>query len=513
MTSSLNNGKTVCLLLACVLTSAAVDAAESVLWSIERLNASKSDWHLLNSVDLRVEGRVASQIKNQIRFRNCSLSFVLPPELERRAGQSKTLEVTGRIERDGGNLVFRVRDLRATPTDLETLRSKEVALRNPGPDDWYQLAKWARERGVFYQDEELKEAGLGYVARGIAAEQARLGQDDVQGRFTLADKADRLGLPQLVGDNLRHEAFRHWWLQAGSVTKPDLPELTKLEKRLGEVWPDALQPGTAFPSEVEQAYSEFPLETYRDADASRRQILRRLLAADVQLLRLTAPAAKDGRDGRKVADEILAKVPERAKTAQRFRDAELMYRVGEIATRSKADAVQIADELRARQRPAEATEALLRWVIAKEQRVRPQTAPEFIELADDYLSLLKDKQRAVALLSEAHKLEPESVDVQQRFAQLGYVFNGITWTQPKEMPLPSADPRRPETISPLTAGMTSGELTRMLGLPTSRSRSHTAKGLDEYWIYGQTGEASRLVVELHRGKSAAELLVTRFYHR
>lgn len=483
------------------------------LWSVARLNESKGDWPVLTNTTLRVEGRVGAHLKGQFRYQNCSLTFLLTPELERRMLPKRNVEVTGHLRLQDNQPVFEVTDLQSRPTDIEQFRAREAALRNPQPADWYSLGAWAQERGTFYRDEELQAAALSCFARGVGMEQARLHITDHAGRFKLAKQADGFHLPAAIVDELRHDGYLSWWHQASSLKEPQPAELAKLVEQLQRDWPDALQPGSPFPTELAQSYGDNPTAAYHAANEAQRQTLRRIFAADVQLRQLELQAARDGRNGRAIAEQIEQLIPERKPLAAQFRDAELMYRLGQVGTASKSDAVELATEFRSRGRAKEANETLLRWIVAKEQRLRPQTAPEFIELADEYLTLLSDESRAVALLIEAHRREPQSQDALQRFEQLGYVYNGIAWTKPRVMPLPTLNPNPTAAPLQLAAGMSSQELVQLLGEPTRRSRVTTGAGGEEFWVYGQANEGSRLVIEFTAADTQAAMRVKRFYHR
>ncbi len=494
------------------LWAAAAVAAEPV-WSIARLNASKGDWSRLSDTTLRVEGRLASHLRGQLRFQQCNLSFHLTPELERKMVQAKNLEVTGTVKREGNAWVFQVADVRTLPTDLEQFRSREAALKNPQPEDWYQLADWARERGEFYKDEELTSAAQVCVTRGIGTELTRLKVDDYEGRFVVADKARELAVPPKLVDEIRHEAYRAWWIPAGSTAKPNPELLAALEKRLRSDWPDAVIPGSPFPTELSREYADRPAETYRRTELTQRQILRRIFGADVQLRQLQLQASADGRNGREIAELIERQIPERKAAAELYRNAELMYRLSQVATSPKADVLELARELRERQRPREAGEALRRWLVAKEQRLRPQTAPEFVELSDDYLTLLQDEVRGVTLLVEAHRREPQSTEVLGRFERLGYSFDGVSWKKIPAQPMTTPAPQSLGAPAQLVTGMLMLDLTKLLGEPTSRTRIATAAGNDEFWVYGRAGEGSRLVIELRRGQPADPYKVAKFYSR
>lgn len=483
------------------------------LWSIERLNQSKGEWPNLTASALRIEGRVASQIKGQLRYQKCDLTFRLTPELERRLTQSKNLEVTGQMRRDDGQLFFEVTAVTPQPGDMEQFRSREAGLKNPQPKDWYELADWGINRARFYADEELQIAAASCRARGVASELSQLARDDYAGRFELIDKALAFALPEILIDDLRHEAYRLWWIQATPVSNPQPEVLKALEGKLKRDWPEALVPGSPFPTELQAQYLQDPLGTYHAADPGQRQILRRLFAAEVQLKRLDLQLAANGSNGREIAEQVEILVPERKAIAERYRDAALMYRLSEIATASRAEALDLAGRFRERQLPQQASETLLRWLTEKERRLRPETAPELIELADDYLALLNDESRAVSLLSEAHKRESESAEVLRRFQQLNYVYDGVQWKKSRQSAKPSADPTEPAQPHQLEKGMTIVQLRQMLGEPTSRQRVATAAGIEQFWTYGRNGEGSRLVIELQQLDRDAPYRVRNFYSR
>lgn len=502
----------ICLIVSLCLAPALASAIEP-LWSVERLNQSKAEWPNLTASGLRIEGRVASQIKGQLRFQKCDLSFRLTPELERRLTQSKNLEVTGQMRRDGNQVYFEVTAVTPQPGDIEQFRSREAGFKNPQPKDWYDLADWAAERARFYADDELLAAAMSSRARGVAAELARLTGDDFQGRFDLAEQAQQFGLPERVVDEMRHEGYRVWWIQATPASNPQPDMLKTMENRLRRDWPEAFVPGNPFPTELQAKYTQDPLGTYHATELEQRQILRRMFAAEVQLKRLDLQLSADGKNGREIAEQVEALVPERKVIAERYRDLALMYRLGEITTASRSEALDLAERFRQRQRPQQASEVLLRWLTEKERRLRPETAPEFIELADDYLALLKDETRAVSLLTEAHKREPESAEVLRRWQQLGYAFDGVQWKKSRQpttdVPLP-ADTTLPRQLE---KGMSQAQLQQMLGEPTSRQRVASGAGISQFWIYGRVGEGSRLVIELQRTDKDAPYRVWQFYSR
>jgi hypothetical protein len=505
-------------LLSAVVVALTVNhvAAAETAWSIEKLNAAQANWSQLVGTPLRVEGRVSSQIKGQIRFQKCDLTFRLDPDQERKLLGLKNLEVVGRLQRDGNKFTFEVTDFKSLPTDREQFHSREAALRNPSPGELYELGNWAAQRGTFYDDKELIDLGKACEQRGLNLELRELAHDKVEDRFRLAEKAAELQLPRSMIDEIRHEACRDWLKRAMKSTPSDDAELAALEAKVKRLFPDALKPLKAWPTDLARDYGNDPQETYRRADSNQRQVLNRLLGADVQWQRILRIAAEDGSNGAEIADRIDEQIPERHAVAEQFRDRALRFRFKGIDAAPRSAALELAAAFRSRQQADLAHETLKKWLIAKERRQRPQEAPQFVELADDYLLLVRDEPKAVALLTEAHRLEPQSADVLQRFASLGYEHDGVRWkkTTADSDPMPHASPSTAgEAHTLLEVGMSGAELERILGKPTVTTVMRTAAGFDEVRVYGRVGEGSRIIVQLQRGPGDTQPVVRRFDSR
>lgn len=503
------------LLAAVMLVGATAAGAADALWSVERLNAAQTDWAQLVGTPMRVEGRVSSQIKGQIRFQKCDLTFRLANDQERKLTNVKFLEVSGRLQRDGNKFIFDVSDLKPLPSDREQFQSREAALRNPQPKDLYELGEWATSRGVFYDDKELVDLGKNVQTRALNLEWHDLPKDAVEERFQLAEKAVSLQLAKPFIEELRHEACRSWLTRCLKQSPPDEKDLAALEAKVRTLFPDAFLPLKAWPTDLTRSYSLDPVETYRTADANQRPVLHRLLGADVQWPKVIRDAAADGSNGDAIADRIDQYIPERHAIAEQYRERELQYRLKNIGLAPRSAALELSAAFRGRKQPDLAVDTLRKWLAAKERKQPPEEAPQFIELADDYLSLLQDEPRAVALLSEAHRREPKSADVQQRFDQLGYKYDGIRWKKPTTTTASPADPASVTSDLPtqLVVGMTAAQLDQLLGKPTATTVMRSATSIDEVRIFGRIGEGSRIVVQLRRGPGDPQPVVTRFDSR
>lgn len=507
--------RSTCLLtlLLCGVCSAARVGTAAEAWSIEQLVAAKNDWSKILETPLRVEGRLSSQLKGQIRFLKCDLSFHVSEEQGGSIGNARNVEVTGlmRKDRETGRLYFDVTQLKVRPSDLDEYRNREAALRNPAPAEWYELGKWACERAAFYDDKALLDLGRQGYHRGAMLELRSLPAGDVDGRFALADKAQAFPLSARQVAEWRHQAFRIWWNRAAQTRPLDRTELDRLLQRLGALWPEALKLPERRAPQLEQAYAQDPEATYVAASDADRKLLHRLLWSAVTTQLVIQQAEPDGRNGDAVAQELERRVPEQAALAETYRMRQLTYRQQQVATASRQEAVQLADALRQRQRPDEARATLQRWLNAKEQRLRPDDAPGRVALADDFLALLQDEPHAVALLTAAHKVEPESEDVLARFAKLGYDWKSGQWSK-RRPDAPSAPGDPVSAPTGLTPGMTGAALRQLLGAPSAVSAVATAAGVEQFWSYG-AANGTRLVVLLTRRPHEADFRVSRYYNR
>jgi len=489
-------------------------SAADTVWSVPQLMARKADWDRFVDSPLRIEGRISTFTKTQLRFIRCDLTFRITEDQARTLSSAKNAEVSGRFarDRDAGKLFFDVAAVKSQPVDGDQFRDREAALKNPRPEDWYALAHWAAERGRFYEDKDLLDASRLCTTRGLALESRELAKDDVDGRFGLAAKVRELDLPPALADELRHEAFRTWWSRATSGNSVRSDDLAALLKRAAVEWPNATSPMTAWPTELQEAYAQDPLGTYRQADDSQRAVLQRLFTGQVQLRQIAATAAPDGRNGVEIAEQIERLVPERRAVAEMYRDQELRYRQSKISTGTRAEALELAAAFRQRKRDDQAVETLRRWLSERAQRLaKTAGAPEHLALADDYWSLLKDEAAAVVHLEAARRLEPESEDVQSRYRELGYEWNGDRWAKPTAATA-TTSPTLPAAPKSLAIGLTAAEVRQIQGGPTRIATVVSAQAVDEFWIYGK-GNASRLVVQLSRRLHQSEPKVVRIYQR
>ena len=484
-------------------------AAENV-WSVESLNSRKAEWEQLIGPTIRIEGRITLHGKGQLRLAKCELVFHVAEAQLRLLNGKRIVELAGKLKKDDGKLSFEVAQIQIVPTDVEQFESRTTKLRNPRPAEWYELGDWAVGRGRFYDDAELLKKAVIAYANGVRIERRALPADDGEARIRLAQKVHEYKLPDDQQMEILHEGYRLLWQTALKTEQPDPEVWSKLATRLADDLPGSTQPLPQFPVELKQRYEQQALTVYHESPEATRQQLHRLFYAAVVLKPIVLQAATDGRDGNVIADRIERAVPEERALAEKYREAKLAWRLARAATATRQEIEQLANDYRSRQLPVLARQALQTWLQARESRMREDGSTGLMQLADDYLTLLRDEAKSASLLKEAHKLDPAFEDVVKKLESLGYKLDRGAWTKDVTTK-PVGDSPKPETTSAggIAVGMTASALRTLMGRPGSTGRAITSTGVIEVWSYGTLG-TSRLIVHLEGAGPTGEAKVIEF---
>ncbi len=483
-------------------------AAESV-WSVETLNSRKAEWDQLIGPTIRLEGRISLHGKGQLRLAKCELVFHASEAQLRALNGKRTVELVGKLKKDDGKVSFEIAQIQVVPTDVEQFESRTVKLRNPRSTEWYELGDWAAGRGRFYGDDELTKKALTAYANGVKIEWRALPADDGEARIRLAQKSHEYKLPDEQRMEILHEGYWQLWQSALKAKPPEPAVWSQLATRLASDLPGSTPPLPQFPADLKQRYEQQALTLYRESPEATRRQLHRLFYAAVVLKPIVLEAATDGRDGSEIAARIEQAVPEEHALAEKYREKKLAWRLERAGTATRQEVEQLANDYRSRQQPVVARQALQAWLLARESRLREDGSTGLLQLAEDYLALLRDETKAAALLKEAHKLDPAFEEVARKLESLGYKLDRGVWTK-DVAGKPAGDTPKSETTSSggIAVGMTASALKARMP-PDSISRAITRSGLIEVWCYGIRGN-SRLIVHLERTGPTGEAKVIEF---
>ncbi len=467
-------------------------AASAATLSMQEFLKLEPQWSELSEKNesLRVEGRIESASPKLLKMRKCPLEFRPAqetfPEIRRPSGR---IELTGLLQRRGTDLVFAVTELREVPDDIQVYALKQSALDAGDPNDWYTLARWAEQRGNFYDDNALLARVVEARRKGLSLER-QAAADDPERLATLAKKAAGFALPEL-DEELRHESLRLRFERLLTDPKSDLaPLIDDIRRSL----PGAETPLDEWPSDVAAQYAAEPLAVYNRADAATRPVLDRVLLAEVQLLAIERKADPDGANGDEIADQIAMTLPERRDLVDRYREREIAWRIDHITSATRAEALDLASRLEASDRADQAKQALTRWLAARESAQRADGPAGLVGVAEDYIAVLGDKANAARLLLEALKASPESKTIPDKLRQIGYVQFEGEWITKEEADARPVEP----TVLAMREGrvinnMTAEQVRKTLGAPDRVARAASTTHIHEAWIYGTAGRSGLVV--------------------
>ena len=462
--------------------------------SIEAFVASKDKWGELVGTTWRLEGRYGGITNGEMRFVNCDLPFVFEGSAPRTATfTSNVVEVSGELQRVKGKLQFLIRTLKPYPSDLQTVVLKKTAINSTDPQAWYRVANWARNRGTFYQDQELLTAARELDARGIDTEKRRLAADDVDGLRKLAKKSRDVLNDSQLATAFQHEAlwviFRE--LQSGQRGPNDYPILlTDIAREL----PGATQTLDDFSEELSQTYLDDPLKIYRAADEEQRRVLHRLFYIEALVVRIMREVREDGSNGLFLASRIATDAPERTDLSQKFRQSYFDFRMRRPETMTHAEMIELSDAYEKQGDKGTGLAIRRAWLISREDSRRSEGAAGLIRLAEDWIELLDDRQAATKFYLAAWEEDPENAAVKQWLSDNDYVLINGKWIAKTDVPrTPEGKLDRAIREGRVALGMTDDQVRAAMGVePSSILRFATNGAITELWVYEGSGIAVRL---------------------
>jgi hypothetical protein len=488
-----------CLLALCCLATVH-DGFAAPPRSIQSFMQLEPEWPSFATTEtvFTLEGRYSSISKTALRFQNCDLPFRaraaqgFPPIV----GDSRTVEVTGKLERRAGKVEFVIDELRQLPADADRLRTRLSEIREPTPEAYYELGRWADARAAFYDDEYLRERAVETFYRGVLLERSRIKAGDAEALLALAARLPECKQPERLRQEYAHEAFRMLW---ASSQKQGQPPAAELAKRLSQELDGASQRLSSPELELTENYLANPLAAYAEhADPETRQKLHRIFRNEILLSGIEEQAAADGSNGYKIATEIALTAPERQDLIDQWQERELAYRLSRIADARRHEAIELSDMFLRRNAPERAADALKRWLAAREHSQWAEGTSGLIRLADDYLELVRDREQSARFLLEAYALTPESEEISEKLKKLGYEQRDGRWLSRNELKALSVDALEAAVREGrILVGMTDRQVRKAIGAPTEITRIASRGKIHEIWVYGERG-TSRLAVHFLR---------------
>lgn len=487
----------------CLAGGAIANAQDFDAMSVGEFVQKQSKWSQLRGTTLKVEGRYRSKTDRQMLFTNCDdLLFEFADGVRQPTSRSRTVQVTGKLGNSKqGKLVFVVTEIEAIPSDTDRLADRRGRLAQDDAAPWYELADWAARRGRFYQDDELISAAAELRNTGVRIEYRQTGIADIEPLYALARKAEKLGLPHKVRDELIHDAVRR---ELRDAQQKDEKQRAVALTRAFNLLPGA---GAAVIRDdkvraLQAEYEQKPLAVYERSDDETRRILNRLLYSAAVLERIELRAAQDGSNGFEIAKHIEDTLPELAERAEEYRQREIAWQSGRLRKLSRDELLTLCERLEQRDLKEDAVQARRDWLAAQEPRLRELGNTGLFDLAKEYVALLDDADAAAQIYIELYKSRTGQQTAGAELVKLGYQFDGSKWTKAADaVPDATSDAILRGIVR---RGMTDSQVRAALGKPSSVTRFAVRNQVSEFWVYEDHGVA----IELRRRGAGSDSIAT-----
>lgn len=476
--------------------------AQSEPRSIEEFVSIQEKWPDLVGTTWRLEGRYSVVADGTMKFVNCPIPFLLPDDIRR--PRSRVYEVTGRLERDGREFQFRVSALKPRPDDLEIVLRQRLAIDATDPEAWYKVADWARNRGEFYKDDALLDEAAKLNREGILREYREIDPAEEQALTALIRKARGKRVDSSTLTSMLHDGLRARYADILKNDRND-PAYGTLLAAIAKELPGAIKPLEEYPEELAKRYTEDPRATHTEADRQKRPTLHRLFYVDVMLARITRQARPDGSNGMEIAARIAADVPERSDLVTFYEERELDFRRKQVDVMTRRAMLELARQLEDRDRTEQAEEVKRAWLLAREPLLRDDGARGLVDLAEDWIGLLDDRQSATRFYMAAWKENPDYAPAVTWLKENGYVLDQDRWVRAADVP-DHTDVVMDRAVREgrVLPGMTAAQVRAALGTaPDQVTRFATRGRITELWVY----ESSAITVRLSRRNRPEESIV------
>jgi hypothetical protein len=452
---------------------------------------------------MRLEGRYTIFNASKVKFLGCDLDFVLTSSFRRPPTSSRNIEVAGQLVRKNGGLEFRVTELQPRESDEEQLKLRRALLNSSNPQEVYELAAWARRRGEFYKDDDLKQQADRLYREGLAIAHEHLEPGDVDGLRKLAARAAEAGVDEGIAHRFLHQAIRLEWEAEQNAKDTDYRRI------LGLIRKDLPGAATPLPPErisIRDDYQAAPEAVFRVADARARRLLARAFYIEVTLAEILASADSSGRNGYQIAARIERALPELSALAEEYRRQELTWLTQRLGTLTRTQMVDLAERYQQRGDQEQARQVTRDWLKAQEPRAAQSGPTDLMELGDEYINLLSDERAAGRMYKQAYQQNPQLTSARDWLSRHGYELQSNRWTKPGEDDRDVPDAAVDSAIAEgrVQVGMTGAQVLKALGTkPSSSVRMAFSGSVAELWVFADSG----ITVRLQRRSSAAEAKV------
>ncbi len=472
--------------------------------TIEEFVAQKSKWSSLEMATLQLEGRYSILSPSQLRMEKCDLEFVLARSFPRPAGDSKNILIKGRIEKRDTKLVFVVSELLPQASDVETFRGLRGKVPSNKSAEWYKLADWGSHRARYYNDDELKKEATDAFRQGVLAERRALSPVTPAALRTLAQKLSTWGADPALQLEYRHEAL---WVDFEAIRKENSAGDGELMTELAKQIPGTDLPLTVDDEAARTLYLKSPLVAFQNGDTDLRKKYARAFYVEILKNRILRDATADGKNGYAIASRIEQQLPEYRALGAEYRLKEQAYHLGRVGALTRKEMTELVAKFEPLNVPEFVQQLKSRWLAEKEKQIDLQSPAALVDVGDDYLIILGNREAAIRFYQKAYAISPKTQAISDWLTEQGLVLHQGAWIPKGSAPAMPVDLIAAAVrAGQVREGMTSEQVKSALGVePTRKTRVATSGHVQEWWLYEDHG----LSIQFTRRRRPEAALVTK----
>ncbi|MCA9050221.1 MAG: hypothetical protein KDA89_15905 [Planctomycetaceae bacterium] len=498
---------------------AVMDSAAAQSISVEQMMESESKWAAWSAAEdvLHLSGRFEGRLSNRLKLQKLSILVVpqrsaQPPD-NLKLGQRLT--VSGVLRRSGNSFLLQASRITIGTLDTDRLAAQLSQIPAENFANRYRVADEFDAIAAFYNDTELRRE-VAQARQNIFLAERQRDTGNPAALLKLAERGTELSIAAETLQAIRFQAVVEM-SKAPQVDTNDV--LSNIRRRL----PDWDTPAKNDDTAAVAAFRRNPTAAYEAADADARHRMHRWFFRSLYVPVIMADLKPDGSNGPDVASRLLKEVPEETELISQTREQYLTYRLKQIPQLNRRQFEDLESLLREFQRESEIPGRVDEWLNAQTARLNNGQLDGLLATGEEYLYAWErwkrpeHRQRGTDLLKQAWLMAREAAPkeaavIAQRLEQNGWTRLRDRWMTTEDVAaLPPDNVDLAMREGRVVAGMKPAQIIATLGEPKRRIRVVSSRQIQEVWLYGDTVEASGIIVHLERGRheSADKAVATR----
>lgn len=385
---------------------------------------------------ITLTGRFSAFGAGRLRLADSRIDFHLLPEAGAVRRAMTHIELTGRLRQSGKRLAFDISAISPIASEAQRFAERRGALHPPQFDALFELSRWVRQRGRWYDDESLLELAWTSYREAFRWEEDEIARvQDAAALLALASRGEALGLEPAEATRIRHRAL---WLKAAVLPAAQSSTRRQLAEEVHKLLPGSDVPLAADSRARWAEYEQHPIATYDELSADDRALAHRAFWVWLVGQALIEEIGRAETNLATLLNETRASLPDRPDLARQIEVQLWLQRTAQLERLARSE---LEHARAAWQRLGEADRAKTltdTWLEVQLGRLVAGDAEARLRLAQDYLELADDRGAAARLALEAVRLSPELGEAAALLQRLGYLQIAGEWKRADELPATTA---------------------------------------------------------------------------